>query len=371
MNLADTVPESTTPLRPRTESFASTLRREEADERANGYSSESSSDVEMNFSDVEHSAPIDIKNGPELIVPKGSASVTPPNLVQQRLDLGAATTVHCVECGFMYNTTKDFDNRNHQDYHADHIHGLSTKKLKILHDSQVIKEWFAVEEDGSERCIVAVGNDSSPSWRNLAFNVLLTHVDKELGTEKTKEDLLWSYIPDPTGTLDPHWFGLGETYKFNLKPENASEGVLRFKVYLYIKNKRVIGCLLAERAVCGFEVVRRQVKKDDEGKWPPIVKYEVERIKRNEHEVLLGINKIWIHRDHRRLGYAERLLDCARATFLPKQKIRKDEIGFSQTTDLGSKFAEAYMFDAAATRGNMDKRYLWLTYNEPDDKFRY
>ncbi|KAI9746000.1 MAG: N-acetyltransferase O1 (Establishment of cohesion protein 1) [Claussenomyces sp. TS43310] len=371
VNLAETIPQSTAPSGDRTESFSKLLSEEQAAERVDD-DSDTSSDFEMPLSDNVIAAPIDIKTGPELIVPKGAAASTPPMLIQQKLDLGAPTTVHCKRCGWVYSKIEDFDIRAHRKHHADSVHGVSVKSMRVNHDSGVMKEWYPVEDDGCERYIIAIDRNSTPPWRNLAVEVLERHTDKELGTEFYKDEVLWSCIPDPNGQLDAHWFGLQVTSKFDQKPQDESEGVPRFKVYLYIKNKRVVGCLLAERASSGFEIVRRQVKKDDKGTWPAIVKYETERLQRNRHELGLGVNKIWVHVDHRRQGYAKRLLDCARGTFIPLRKIGKFEVGFSQTTKLGSIFAEKYMAGVAeASWVSFDKDYLWLTYEEPETRFRF
>lgn len=61
------------------------------------------------------------------------------------------------------------------------------------------------------------------------------------------------------------------------------------------------------------------------------------------HEAVLGINKFWTLGTSRRRGYAKKLLDQARQSFIPSYVIPRVHIAWTFTTDDGAHFAKEYL----------------------------
>ncbi|KAL1115261.1 hypothetical protein AAG570_007292 [Ranatra chinensis] len=78
-------------------------------------------------------------------------------------------------------------------------------------------------------------------------------------------------------------------------------------VFLYIKDKRICGCAIAE-------VVRQAHRLLD---LPPVEGVtEVDVCSEEAYPVRCGISRLWVHPHHRRSGVATRLLDAIRITFM-------------------------------------------------------
>ncbi|KAJ4463088.1 putative N-acetyltransferase ESCO1 [Paratrimastix pyriformis] len=58
---------------------------------------------------------------------------------------------------------------------------------------------------------------------------------------------------------------------------------------------------------------------------------------------LLGVSRVWVHKDHRRAAIATRLLDAARAHFIYGYPAAKEQVAFSQPTPMGRAFATRYL----------------------------
>lgn len=58
---------------------------------------------------------------------------------------------------------------------------------------------------------------------------------------------------------------------------------------------------------------------------------------------MMGINRIWVHPSLRRRGLAGRLLDKARNHFLLSEVVPRENIAFSDPTEIGLAFARAYL----------------------------
>lgn len=59
----------------------------------------------------------------------------------------------------------------------------------------------------------------------------------------------------------------------------------------------------------------------------------------------LGVDKVWVHRLHRRQGIASRLLSVARDKLIYGMRVPVDKVAFSQPTQLGQMFASSYTDD--------------------------
>ncbi|KAJ0171423.1 hypothetical protein K1T71_012973 [Dendrolimus kikuchii] len=115
-------------------------------------------------------------------------------------------------------------------------------------------------------------------------------------------------------------------------PQLGYEGVLprdklhSYTAYLYIENKKIIGCLILEPKLKGYKLIPGD---------PECCSVEC-------YPVKCGVSRLWTHINHRRQGVAARLLDCARASFLYGQALVVSEIAFSAPTASGKAFATKY-----------------------------
>jgi hypothetical protein len=60
-------------------------------------------------------------------------------------------------------------------------------------------------------------------------------------------------------------------------------------------------------------------------------------------ENTLGVRQIWVHRDYRGRRIATQLVDCARMNFSNGSVIFRNDVAFSQPTDMGKIFAFQYV----------------------------
>lgn len=113
---------------------------------------------------------------------------------------------------------------------------------------------------------------------------------------------------------------------------------MRSEFYLTIKDKRVVGMLLAESLAPTDKVSRSFVKNnvrvlsDLNPKTSPV-----------DFKSLIGVSRIWVHSDYQRSGIASRMAEALRERFRFPFKADKSQLAFSHTTEMGSAFAESYV----------------------------
>ena len=60
-------------------------------------------------------------------------------------------------------------------------------------------------------------------------------------------------------------------------------------------------------------------------------------------EALVGVCRIWVHPEFQRRGFASRLVDGMRGAYRLPMVVKRDEVAFSHTTEMGARFAESYV----------------------------
>ncbi|KAL1918756.1 uncharacterized protein VTP21DRAFT_2778 [Calcarisporiella thermophila] len=123
------------------------------------------------------------------------------------------------------------------------------------------------------------------------------------------------------------------------------------KIYLYISQKQVHGCVVAESITKANRIVATKA--------PGSENMEVSQVGelRQEDDVeddsatfcspeaepaVCGISRIWVARPYRRKGIATMLLDIVRSTFVYGWQLVPSQIAFSQPTSDGRRFAVKY-----------------------------
>eukprot|EP01083_Nonionella_stella_P035462 96745_1 len=261
--------------------------------------------------------------------------------IQLSLDIGQKHigTRSCLDCGMVYCQGQEDDERTHAKFH------------KMVSDGIPFPGWK------NER-IAAEGDD----WK-----VLVVHPDDPDGKcAKTAQ------ILNMVNTV------LGMTGE-------SSYCEVKQKVFLYISNKRVGGCVVAESLKQAFQHIplsddqteyrsRSPMKENDTCPNPCQCEESKESVNagcsgcsnpevsadhrtqtmdiRDDSRLMcstvpspcvVGVRKIWVHGKARRRGVATKLVDQIRSHFIYGYVIPKKEVAFSQPTRMGKRFALRYL----------------------------
>ncbi|ESQ54050.1 hypothetical protein EUTSA_v10027115mg [Eutrema salsugineum] len=259
---------------------------------------------------------------------KGSSSASKNlnkkrNYTQFHLELGQSDFLlrHCAECGATYAPGDESDEKNHQSFHKNYMHGIPFKGWQN-------ERAFTSSSFNKNRIVMVLDNDS-PAHRNKVQEVVKM-MEVELG-----EDWI----------LHQHC-----------------------KVYLFISSQRISGCLVAEPIKEAFKLIaphgdERQLKKESSSPSTSIqfgnivLQREVsKRCRESEERVdngaivceeeakpaVCGIRAIWVSPSNRRKGLATRLLDTTRKTFSNGCVLEKSQLAFSQPSSMGRAFGSKY-----------------------------
>ena len=253
-----------------------------------------------------------VRDGDSISTPSFSAaSGSASNLIQSTLNLGNSTQRTCGTCGMTYNTSDQLDCTRHQEHHDDYEVGIALSSMNARF-SQITQIGDHVDKNDITYRIVRVTATSPNAWKDLAQHVLKEYVDPNLGTSTTPLDKLWGMVTAPHN-------------------KDGSGKVQQYTVVLAIrlvkKKERVVGAVLIERIGPGdaWEVTNGHTIFSV----PP-------------RNVYLGVNKIWVMQNYRRMGLAAAMLDAARDEVIYGKKVDRSEIAFSAPSSTGSKFATGY-----------------------------
>lgn len=188
----------------------------------------------------------------------------------------------CQQCGLYYSRGEPEDEAEHDKYHAakDIFKYNSFKNEKVLY------------QDTTERIVVISGSDSKMACTK-ALEVI-SFVDVELGFN-TQNSVL------PTTK----------------------------KVYLYIKDKQVIGCLVVELISEAYRNLETETE-------------DMVIVSEESYPVKVGVNRIWTKWDCRKNGIASKLLDCFRKNYAYGHILTLHEIAFTVPTRAGKQFIKKY-----------------------------
>ncbi|XP_050586716.1 N-acetyltransferase ESCO2 [Bombus affinis] len=204
---------------------------------------------------------------------------------QYQLDAGQKNfgATQCAECGIVYQIGDPEDENAHLNYHNNKkslkFSGWKTERV-IMEDPFTLSRVILVEPSDSKIC-----------WKKV--KEVLEYVDRDLGLACTK-------LPD-----------------YEEK-----------KVYLYIRDKAIIGVLVAEYITTAHRMI------------PELL--ELDCCTAESSPAKCGINVVWTDLNHRRQGIATKLIDILRAHFYFGYVMSIDDIAFSIPTPSGKIFAEKY-----------------------------
>ncbi|ORX47627.1 hypothetical protein BCR36DRAFT_94016 [Piromyces finnis] len=195
----------------------------------------------------------------------------------------------CSDCGMPFNPSIREDDIQHKNYHNIIIDGLEYNEYKTDKIVKTISKNTYISE-------VVMSEATSNHKKKL--QQILNLVETELGAVQLQEEFMTKY-----------------------------------KFFLYIKNRKLIGCAIVRDVLKGYKI---EIEKD-------IKEFStIENINKNKISTvptLCGISRIWVSKRERKKGIASQLLESIRKSFLFNITLERNQIAFSQPTELGTKLA--------------------------------
>ncbi|XP_020707182.2 N-acetyltransferase eco isoform X2 [Athalia rosae] len=204
---------------------------------------------------------------------------------QYQLDVGQKRfgATQCPQCGVVYQLGDPDDESSHRNYHDN---------WKILKFPGWKRERVvSTDPYTSSRIILVESGDSKNYWKKVSE--ILAFVDRDLGLAETK---LSDYQKD--------------------------------KIYLYIRNREVIGVLAAEYITAAYSMI------------PDLS--DIDCCSSESSAVKCGVKVLWTSMTYRKQGIATKLMDTLRGNFYLGYILSIDDIAFSIPTPEGKAFAEKY-----------------------------
>ncbi|KAG4102019.1 ESCO1/2 acetyl-transferase-domain-containing protein [Neocallimastix lanati (nom. inval.)] len=206
---------------------------------------------------------IDNKKNDSSIIDKKKMQ-TKKNYEQLYIDFGqkGISPIICTECGMPYNPSIQEDDLQHQQYHNIIIDGIEYNGYKTDNVVQKFsKNVYISEVEMSE---------TTSSHKNKLLQIL-NLIETELGAVKLNESLIQHY-----------------------------------KFFLYIKNKKLIGCAIVRDVKEGY-----RIEIDDNIEQITTLE-SIDKSKVSRVSTLCGISRIWVSRKERKKGIASQLLESIR-----------------------------------------------------------
>jgi len=236
----------------------------------------------------------------------------------------------------------------HRKFHALNVGGVDISKAmsERLRQNQV---W-----SGGDRSFIAVvTRRDPPALRNKASEVLKV-VNTELGAVPIPDEVLWSQTRNPItapAQMQGQDGGNGQNASHPKKATLDHSTSDRFKAYLFVQGQKCVGACLAERIQEAFRVLGQDDVAGYTGQHPDTESSSIS-ISAAAYPAILGISRIWTSNLHRKHGFATRLLDSARSSFLYGMSIVRADVAFSQPTESGGQLARKWFGQRAG----------WLVY---------
>lgn len=189
----------------------------------------------------------------------------------------------CKTCNMLYTKGEYFDEGHHRQYHDMFVNSIKFSGWK----NERIVRYF---ESGAK--IVAV-KPSDPKYMLKKIDDLFSIADLELG--------------------------IGQSVYTSLQPTSI------FLIYVTV-DKRIGGFVSAQEIDKANEVINDEGLVDESKSLPAEI----------------GITRLWVHSNYRRMKIASEMLDTLRARFIPNRIVPKSAIAFTDPTDDGTKFVRNY-----------------------------
>jgi ribosomal protein S18 acetylase RimI-like enzyme len=228
--------------------------------------------------------------------------------------------VQCKECDKFYDSSSQRGRIGHD---AEHNKRINSKVTKKEMSTVVLAEW---ESDEKKHRVVVIDCKQTIAVRNHA-QAILALTSEALGQIHVGSDALWSEMPDPQSI------------------QRTPPKVPRFRVFVHYINDMAAAAVLAERIrdACSYHP-GRTIREDGGpliGEGATVSVLEDPGIHTTYH-VWASIERIWVHPNYRRQGFATRMVDFVRENFIRGLPLSKSDIAFSCPFGTGVAFATNY-----------------------------
>ncbi|XP_062981431.1 N-acetyltransferase ESCO2 [Elgaria multicarinata webbii] len=202
----------------------------------------------------------------------------------------------CKSCGMVYSAANPEDEGHHVQYHQRFLDGIKYVSWKNEH---VVAEFW----DGKILLIL----QDDPKYAIKKAEDVRELVDNELGFKQ-----------------------VALTYPSQIQ------------TYLFVSEKKIVGCLIAEPVRQAFRVLSEPTTTLASPTKNNLEHQRAWRCSTKPEKVFCGISRIWVFSLMRRRCIATRLVDVIRRTFLFGSYLGTNEIAFSDPTPDGKLFAAKY-----------------------------
>ena len=241
----------------------------------------------------------------------------------------------CKVCHMFYNPHERQDAQMHTKYHNEFTHssllkysssGPSTANSKRRVGAKKNEKLVQQYVDG--KCVVIENGVDSNQAVSKAL-AMLDYVDQQLGIKELDKSV--------SGRVSKMLFK-NEPLKVSKDLKLDSRKAASYKFYLFVcsMTNRIVGFCLAEQIDKAFEIQPLSATRE-----AGTFSYDESK----PFEAVCGISRIWVAEPMRRKHVASRLLDCVRMNFLYIYTLAKNQLAFSDPTQLGQTLARAYLGD--------------------------
>lgn len=277
------------------------------------------------------------------VQPPTRAPAVPKLMTQSTLDFGQQNApITCSSCQMSYTPSVAEDAKLHNMYHNRNKDGIDLDKPFI----KSAMKW-CYEVPGIQGSVVVVDRKISVPARKTVLKVLEV-VNKELGSVEIPESELWGQ-------------------KLLEEDGEDSRKVDCYKVFLHVLDGKCVAVCLAERISKAQKVKKatinessKEVSGDKDGSLnkedsalltptsssAPLPHFPSSsadiQLEEDTSKVVVGVSRIWTSKSFRKKGIANNLLDCVTTQFVYGLDIDKDEVAFTQPTDMGAALASKW-----------------------------
>ena len=262
-------------------------------------------------------APPDIRAQPIPIAPRKQTA-----LKQMYFDVHERDTwIQCKECDRYYDPTSQHSKARHDIEHKKRVHAKVSKKEV---STVVLEQWVS---DGKNHRVVVIDCKQAIAVRSHGQAVLGV-TSEALGPIHVEKEELWREIPDPQST------------------SATPAQVPRFRIFVHYIDDEAVSVILAERIREGCSYHPGRSIREDGGPLlgePGAFRESLIDLQlHTKYPAWVSIERIWVREDHRRQGYATKMVDLVRKNFVRGLPLTKDQIAFSCPFGNGVAFARKY-----------------------------
>ena len=143
------------------------------------------------------------------------------------------------------------------------------------------------------------------------------------------------------------------------KQPSTTKGRPAPTVFLYIRQKRIVGLVSAEITRQAYRLLlvnnnnnNNNSSSSNEGKQEPQRRHHHPQHERSTqaYRAMIGIHKLWVHSRVRNQSLATRLMDAVRARMVFGTVVPSDLVAFSSPTEAGTRFAQTYVHTESGSK---------------------